>query len=168
MEYLRSVQNICEVFLLSSTQAVLVLQHLEYASQELLRHMLGWSIFLAWINMSIILGRFDVFGKHIYRSWVVIKNVVVSILVYVPFMIAFSMAFHVFLSFNEVFEGNVASLLKVITMVLGEYDFQDNFLYDKVVANHGSLISVQILFVMFVIVGSLIGMNLITAWVVNV
>ena len=119
------------------------------------------------MNLTNFLGRFDLCGKHIYRSWHVMKNVVMSVVVYLPSMIAFSMAFHCFLIFNGVFEGPVASLMKVLTMILGEFDFQDNFLYDEVVGNHGSHWSVQLLFIVFIIFGSLILMNLITAWVVN-
>ena len=94
------------------------------------------------------------------------KNVAFSMVVYVPIMIAFAGAFHSFLIFDEVFEGPVASFLKVLTMILGEFDFEDKFLFDKVKGSNGSMWSVQVMLVMFIIYGSLIIMNLITAWIV--
>ena len=61
---------------------------------------------------------------------------------------AFATGFHCFLSYNPVFEGSVSSVIKVLTMVLGEYDFEDNFLYDNVKGNSASpkqgYISVQV------------------------
>ena len=81
-------------------------------------------------------------------------------------MIAFASAFHCFLCFNDVFEGPATSLLKVLTMILGEFDFEDNFVYLNVKEKHGSNISVQFLLILFIIYGSLIIMNLVTAWIV--
>jgi hypothetical protein len=112
------------------------------------------------------LWRFDIFGKHIYRSWHVMKNVAFSMMVYIPAMVAFAAAFHCFLMNNDTFEGPVASFFKVLTMTLGEFDFQDNFIYDKVEEVKGSKLSVQIMLIMFIVYGSLIIMNLITAWIV--
>ena len=67
--------------------------------------------------------------------------------VYIPVMIAFASAFHCFLCFNDVFEGPATSLLKVLTMILGEFDFEDNFVYLNVKEKHGSNISVQFLLI---------------------
>ena len=77
-EYI-SVQNTCEVFMLCSSLIFFILQHLEHDSSKFQRHLLGWSIFLAWMNLTNFLGRFDVCGIHIYRSWHVMKNVVISV-----------------------------------------------------------------------------------------
>ena len=63
---------------------------------------------------------------------------------YVPSIMAFGTAFHCFLKHNSVFEGSVSSIFKVFTMVIGEYDFEDNFLYDKVTEDGDSYISVQV------------------------
>ena len=52
-------------------------------------------------------------------------------------------------------------------MVLGEFDFEENFIYDQVEEYKGSNISVQIIFVLFIFYGSMIIMNVITAWIVN-
>ena len=43
---------------------------------------------------------------------------------------------------------------------------EGRFLYDVVEANNGSQGSVQILFIFFIIYGTVIIMNLITAWIV--
>ena len=168
-EYFTSWQNGCELILFSLTIAFFYFENKEMNKRErsgIQEHLLGWALYLAWLNFSIFLGRFDLFGKHIYRSWHVLKNVAVSMVVYIPVIMAFATGFHCFLKNNVVFEGSVASFLKVLTMVLGEFDFQENFVYDEVKKIHGSNISVQFMFVIFIVQGSMIIMNLITAWIV--
>ena len=51
-------------------------------------------------------------------------------------------------------------------MVLGEFEFETHFYYDKVAEWHGQNVSVQILFVLFVVYGGIIMMNLIMATIV--
>ena len=164
-----SWQNMVELLMLGLSIAFFVLQYLESSDVEKSggqEHLLGWALFLAWIDLTMFLGRFDLFGRHIYRSWHVMKNVAWSMTVYIPVLMAFATAFHCFLKNDEIFEGTVASILKILTMVLGEFDFTDHFVYDKVKENRGSNFSVQIMFVMFIIYGSMIIVNLITAWIV--
>ena len=164
-----SWQNIIELLMLSLSVAFFVIQYLESKDAEKSgrqEHLLGWALFLAWIDLTMFLGRFDLFGRHIYRSWHVMKNVAWSMTVYIPILLAFGSAFHCFMKNDEIFEGTIASFLKVLTMVLGEFDFTDHFVYDKVEENHGSNFSVQFMFIMFIIYGSMIIVNLITAWIV--
>ena len=107
-------------------------------------HLLGWALFLAWTNLTNYLTMFDFFGERIYWSWAVAKNVTTSIIAFIPTVIAFSAAFHCFLSQNDIFEGSVSSGLKTLTMMLGEFEFKDNFMYDEVKKFNGSNISVQV------------------------
>ena len=172
LEYF-SWQNVLEVALLGLSSACFVVEFIMIKSSKdcgtysgLQMHLLGWALFLAWIDLTLFLGRFDVFGKHIYRSWHVMKNVAWSMIVYIPILLAFAFAFHCFLKNDEIFEGTMASVLKVLTMVLGEFDFEDHYVYDKVKETNGSQFSVQIMFVMFMIYGGMIIVNLITAWIV--
>ena len=172
LEYF-SWQNVLEVALLGLSSACFVVEFIMIKSSKdcgtysgLQMHLLGWALFLAWIDLTLFLGRFDVFGKHIYRSWHVMKNVAWSMIVYIPILLAFAFAFHCFLKNDEIFEGTTASVLKVLTMVLGEFDFEDHYVYDKVKETNGSQFSVQIMFVMFMIYGGMIIVNLITAWIV--
>ena len=129
-------------------------------------HLLGWALLLAWLDFTLFLGRFDLFGRHIYRSFHVMKNVAWSMLVYLPSLIAFALAFHCFLDNDPIFQGPTASILKTVAMLLGEFNYEGRFLYDYVESIDGSQFSVQVLFVLFIVYGSVIVMNLITAWIV--
>ena len=169
-----SWQNVIEVVLLSLSSIFLIIEFVVFDKMEydcgrysgLQMHLLGWALFLAWIDLTLFMSRFDIIGKHIYRSWHVMKNVAWSMTVYIPILLAFASAFHCFLKNDGIFEGTVASVLKVLTMVLGEFDFEDHFVYDTVNQTNGSQFSVQIMFIMFIIYGSMIIVNLITAWIV--
>ena len=145
-EYLTR-QNMTEVALLAATFSFFVLQHKEQEispKSGLQEHLLGWSLFLAWSNLSIFLAKFDLFGQSIHLSWHVLNNVAMSMLVYVPTIFAFSLSLHCFLKRNAVFEGPGSSLMKTLSMMLGEYDLEDNFIYDQVKEKEGSNISVQV------------------------
>ena len=131
------------------------------------KHLLGWALFLAWMDLTIFLGKMDVFGIHIYMSWQIMRSMFLNLAVFIPSLVAFASAFHCFLINNPVFEGSVASLLKTFEMLLGEVDFSDNFLYDNVTATGGANHSAQIMLVFFIIYGILIIMNLIVALMVN-
>ena len=139
-------QNLIEGAMLVTTSAFFVVQFID-DGYWLLEHLLGWALFLAWMNLTLFMARFDLFGKHIYLSWHVLKKVGWSLVVYVPSVIAFSMAFHAFLRRNEIFQGSTASIIKTLTMLLGEFDFADNFLFDKVKKDGDSNFSVQVIFI---------------------
>ena len=74
-----SKQNMCEMFMLAFGQAYFAFQRKEEMGSRWLGYrlqddFLGWTLFLAWIDLTIFLGRFDIFGKHIYRSWHVMEK----------------------------------------------------------------------------------------------
>ena len=139
-------QNMIEVAMLVTTLAFFIVQFID-DEYWLLEHLLGWSLFLSWMDLTLFLARFDLFGKHIYLSWHVLKKVGWSLVVYIPSVIAFSTAFHSFLRRNDIFQGSTSSVIKVLTMLLGEFDFADNFLFDKVKEDGDSNFSVQVIFI---------------------
>ena len=145
-----SVQNITEGFMYALCSYFFVIDFIDFKEttkskqNEYQSSVLGWALFLAWTDLTIFLGRFNLFGGNIYTTWRVAKNVFWPVMVYIPSIMAFSTAFHCFLSHNPVFEGSVSSVFKVLTMVLGEYDFEDNFLYDQVKVTNDGYISVQV------------------------
>ena len=184
LEYF-GLQNTCELFMFGLTIALFVTQwhdnemafkfnnvpmwndEKREANHMIQKHLLGWALFLAWMDLTIFLGKMDVFGIHIYMSWQIMRSMFLNLAVFIPSLVAFASAFHCFLINNPVFEGYVASLLKTFEMLLGEVDFSDNFLYDNVKETGGANHSVQIMLVFFIIYGILIIMNLIVALMVN-
>ena len=74
-EYL-SWQNIIELLMFSLSFAFFGVQHSKLITGEIKmttasgrqEHLLGWALFMVWIDLTMFLGRFDLFGRHIYRS----------------------------------------------------------------------------------------------------
>ena len=146
LEYF-SIQNITEICMYSLASCFFVIEFQDMSKSkknEYQSSILGWALFLAWTDLTFFLGRFKIFGGNIYTTWRIAQNVFWPVMAYVPSIMAFGTAFHCFLKHNSVFEGSVSSIFKVFTMVIGEYDFEDNFLYDKVTEDGDSYISVQV------------------------
>ena len=51
---------------------------------ELAHHPLGWLIFMAWMDLLLYLGRFQIFGEIIYMSFDCAKTMTLCILTYSP------------------------------------------------------------------------------------
>ena len=130
-------------------------------------HIGGWTIFFAWMNFTAYLCQISRFGRAIYSSLHVTKKIMKALIIFIPSLVGFTAAFHMFLHGNEHFHDFLRSFLKVIVMMLGEYEFEDNFTYTKVQDFGGRGISLQLIFVLFTIYGSIIVMNLLVAMMVN-
>jgi hypothetical protein len=112
---------------------------------ELAAHLGGWSLFFAWIDLTLILGRLPFFGKNIYMSMDVTKTMIWCLIAYLPSLIAFASAFHMFLSPSLLFDNPITSFLKVLVMMVGELEFSEYFIYNKVDEMGGRNISVQVI-----------------------
>ena len=116
--------------------------------------------------MTLLLGRIPSIGIFIYLSVSIMKTLVVFFLVYSPVLIAFALTFHLLLPSNETFTDPLTSLVKVLAMMVGEFEFQQNFLYNPSHNDNGQ-ISTQLLFVSFLFVGNLVIANLLIGLTVN-
>ena len=74
-------------------------------------------------------------------------------------MVAFGLAFHVLLHSNPEFENPIWAILKVLTLMLGEFEYYDNFSWDATTIDKG-YVSVQLLFVLSFGFMTIIIMNL--------
>ena len=92
----------------------------------LARNFLGWGLFVSWMYVTILLARFDIFGKHFIISWRIMKKVVWSFIIYIPSLIAFAFAFYCFLVGYNVFNGFSSSTVKILTMMIGALPLLDD------------------------------------------
>ena len=159
-----SLQNTIELLFLFMTAAFL-----HYAPQDIEKagHLGGWALFLAWMDFTAYLAQMSTFGRTIYSSIYVSKKVCKSLVIFLPSLIGFTSAFHFFLHGNDQFQSFFDSFLKVVIMMIGEYEFESNFSFDETRKVGGRSFSIQFMFVLFIIYGSVIVMNLIVAIVVN-
>ena len=111
---------------------------------EIAVHIGAWAVFFSWIDLTLLSGRFDKFGEYIYMSMDVTKTLLKTIIVFTPTFIAFALAFNLLLKGNHIFHGVTTSFLKVFDMFVGELEFTNIFMYDKVKEVGGRNISVQV------------------------
>jgi hypothetical protein len=69
-----TLQNIFEVLMFSLSTAFFLIEFLAMKEKDrcqrnhqIKEHLLGWALFLAWIDLTMLLGKFDRYGRHIYR-----------------------------------------------------------------------------------------------------
>ena len=158
------LQNMIELLIMCMTVAC---SHYAPLDIDKAGHIGGWALFLAWMDFTAYLSQMSTFGRTIYSSIYVSKKVFKSLLIFLPSLIGFTSAFHFFLHGNDQFQSFFDSFLKVVIMMIGEYEFEGNFSFDETRKVGGRNVSIQFMFVIFIIYGSVIVMNLIVAIVVN-
>ena len=124
-----SFQNIVEIGIMIATVVFLWIapSNIVYAG-----HIGGWALFLGWMNFTAYLCQISSAGKAIYSSIYVTKKIIKTLVVFVPSLAGFTCAFHFFLHGNQQFHEFRAAFLKVLIMMLGEYDYEDNFAWTVV------------------------------------
>ena len=158
--YFRSRRYIIELLVLLSTIGYLIGIFLFPRSVNL--HLGAWSVFTAWINMTILLGHFPGVGVYLFMFTYVTKAIVSFLLVYLPLLIAFGFGFYLLLPHHSSFNDPVTAILKVFAMMIGELEYADNFTIDESKEpSDWSIGSLQIMFMLCLVLVSIIIHNLI-------
>ena len=90
----------------------------------------------------------------------VTKTLLKILMSFIPTFIAFTLTFNILMQSSEIFQSTKNTGLKVFVMMLGEFEFTDYFITHEVSKVGGRNISVQLLFVLFVIFVCVIVVNL--------
>ncbi|EAT44480.1 AAEL004179-PA [Aedes aegypti] len=90
-------------------------------------HVAAIVIFLAWLELMMLVGRFPVFGLYVQMFTTVAVNFSKFLMAYCCLLVAFGLSFCVlfpnYISFKRILRG----LLKTIVMMAGELEFEDIF-----------------------------------------
>jgi len=127
------------------------------------------AVFLAWIEMSLLIGRFPSIGIYTYMSTQVIRQTLRFFSVYLTTLIAFALCFSILLPRSGIFENPVTSFIKVLVMMIGELEFAEYFTWDAVkeTGTSYSNIFTQLVFIMLLVLISMIISNLVIGLTVN-
>ena len=162
--YKKSREDLLEfVMLITITSYLLAIR---FGPRVINTHLGCWSIFMAWIEMTMLVGRFPAIGIYVFMFTNVIRTVLLFLMVYSPAMIAFSMAFHILLPHQTLFSNPLMAMLKTGVMMIGELEFSDSFTWAAAAAE-GAQVSCQVLFVLFLIFLTIIIMNLLLGLTVS-
>ncbi|KAB0796783.1 hypothetical protein PPYR_10844 [Photinus pyralis] len=87
------------------------------------------SIFLSWLNLLLLLQRFDQVGIYVVMFLEILQTLIKVLMVFSILIIAFGLAFYILLSRGEhlSFRTIPMSLMRAFSMMLGEIDFLGTF-----------------------------------------
>ena len=133
----------------------------------ILKSLAAWSVFLAWMEMILLVGRFPDIGIYVHMFFHVSKILAQYIAVYSPALVAFAMAFYILLSNTEPFINPLNSFLKTLVMLIGELEYEGNFMWQSPVNGYPYFPSTQLLLVLFMLFGCIVIMNLLIGLAVS-
>ncbi|KAK5642668.1 hypothetical protein RI129_008835 [Pyrocoelia pectoralis] len=87
------------------------------------------TIFLSWLNLLLLLQRFDQVGIYVVMFLEILQTLIKVLMVFSILIIAFGLAFYILLSRGEhlSFRTIPMSLIRTFSMMLGEIDFLGTF-----------------------------------------
>ena len=88
-------------------------------------------------------------------------------MVYTPTIMAFSLSFYILKSDTDPFLNPVNAIMKTSVMLLGELEFEGNFLWVTADKRKLNFPSTQLLIVLFLILGCIVIMNLLVGLAVD-
>ena len=142
-QYLTSKENYLQVVIYIFTVAFIVTVpgHIVAAN-----HLVAWAVFLEYLNLTQLFGRIDFFGRGIFMAFDVSKEIGKTLLVFAPSITAFILAFNMMFQADPVFKGLPNTSVKILVMMQGEFDFDDNLSYQKVNEEGGRNRSIQVIY----------------------
>ncbi|XP_069935680.1 transient receptor potential cation channel subfamily A member 1 homolog isoform X4 [Cherax quadricarinatus] len=121
------------------------------------------SIFLGWINLLLFIRKFPFLGIYVVMFTDVFATFLKFFTVFLLFIVAFALSFYTVLKNQEPFRTPTNSLLKTTVMMIGELEFDAIFNEEKLEYPEIT----YILFVAFLILMSIIIMNLLVGLAVD-
>lgn len=132
---------------------------------SLQHHIAAIGIFLAWVELMMIVGRFPTFGLYIQMFTTVAVNFTKFFLAYFCLLIAFALSFGVIFANYKSFRDLKWVIIKVIIMMSGELEYEDVFFDDSYpILYH---YTAQIMYLLFVILVTVILSNLMVGLAVS-
>nr|XP_046228098.1 transient receptor potential cation channel subfamily A member 1b [Scatophagus argus] len=86
------------------------------------------AVLLSWIGFLLYLQRFEGIGIYVVMFWEIMKTLVRIVMLFFYLMLAFSLAFHALMLNQKEFDSVPLSVIQTFVMMVGELNYQNNFL----------------------------------------
>ena len=152
-EYRRDNGNKLEIVMILTTSIYLV--SMFFMDFKIVKHIAAWSLFLAWIEVLLMISRFPRIGVYTIMFMNVAKKLLGYLLLYTPGLIAFALAYHMLLHVEDSpFRNIFSAAFKTLVMMTGEIDYEDNFQVAKTIDSRssGSVQIILVLFMLFIVI----------------
>nr|XP_022902304.1 transient receptor potential channel pyrexia-like [Onthophagus taurus] len=128
-------------------------------------HVAAISIFLTWLELMMIVGRFPIFGLYIQMFKTVSVNFSKFLMAYMWLIMAFGLSFGVLCSNYKAFKNPAYALLKTIIMMSGELEYEDVFFDEDAPIIHPY--TAHLMLLLFVVLVTIILANLMVGLAVS-
>ncbi|KAL3267506.1 hypothetical protein HHI36_011629 [Cryptolaemus montrouzieri] len=119
-------------------------------------------LLFVWMELMGLLGRLPVFGYYAIMFTTVLKNVLKVLSIFICLLLGFALSFSIQFHKSSQFSNPWKALVKTTVMMAGEFEYAD--LYDGEEAEPKfSLVLSRFLFLMFIVLNSIVLMNLMIA-----
>ena len=164
--YFKAARNWFNLLILLPSSAYLILVALTGDYICIWEQYLGsLTLSLAWINMTLKVGMIPSVRIYIIMSYKVFRQLLTVFSFYSFIIFAFACAYTLILPQSEIFENLLTSTTKIIAMMIGEFEFQANFIWDsdnhKDQTNGATKVIIQVVFVAVMFIVNLTLNNLI-------
>ncbi|KAL4635179.1 transient receptor potential cation channel subfamily A member 1-like [Arapaima gigas] len=88
----------------------------------------AWAILCSWVNFLLYLQRFEHFGIYVVMFGEIMRTLISIIMLFFFLMLAFALAFYTLMLGQEHFDRLDLSVIQTFVMMVGELNYQDNFL----------------------------------------
>ena len=156
------------LIILSVFPCVLPHHHQQNIQQDVYtwqHHIAAIGIFLTWLELMMLVGRFPMFGLYVQMFTTVAVNFAKFLIAYFCLFVAFSLTFSVLFPNYKSFKSTIWSLMKTIVMMSGELEFEDIFYGDEHSIQYP--ITAHLMFLAFVLLVTVILTNLMVGLAVN-
>ncbi|XP_049420957.1 transient receptor potential cation channel subfamily A member 1b [Epinephelus fuscoguttatus] len=118
------------------------------------------AVLSSWIGFLLYLQRFEGVGIYVVMFWEIMRTLFRIVMLFLYLMLAFSLAFHALMLNQKEFDSVPLSVIQTFVMMVGELNYQNNFLdaYLKRELPFGLL--TYIIFVQFVLLMPILLVNL--------
>ena len=164
LRYLKDYENLIEMLMIGCSLAYLITLYTNYVMAP---HFGASAVLLAWMDLTLLTGRFPAIGIYVYMSVHVTIMLVAFLLFYATFLLGFTFAFHLLLPSSLSFSNPINSIMKVLVMMAGEFEFETHFLPVDGPNGKSSNRTTQIVFILFLFVVSIVISNLLIAMTVS-
>ncbi|XP_048765661.1 transient receptor potential cation channel subfamily A member 1 homolog isoform X2 [Ostrea edulis] len=125
------------------------------------------AIFLCWINLVLFLQKFPRFGIYVVMFKDILNTFLQFAIVFFLFVVAFGLGFYTVLQNQDAFATVWESLIKTTVMMIGEFEYENIFYGEKQGEQDFYPEITYIMFVVFMILMSIIIMNLLVGLAVD-
>ncbi|CAH1640799.1 unnamed protein product [Spodoptera littoralis] len=137
------------------------------SSSEWARLVATFALLFSWFEMMFLLSRFPDWGYYVLMFGKVASKVLKILLSFVFLVFGFSVSFMIHFHAKPPFEGPWGAFVTTLVMMTSEFDYNDSLSKDSILKASGSLFMSRLIFITFLILVSIVLMNLIVGVAVN-